>query len=70
MSNKLYNDIAGGMPQNNMMNLLNQYRQFRANFRGDPKAEVEKLVSSGRISQQQINQAMQMAQQIQRLMMK
>ena len=68
--NPLYNDLGGGMPQNNMMSLLNQYRQFRANFRGDPKAEVEKLVSSGRISQQQINQAMQMAQQIQRLMMK
>lgn len=68
--NPLYNDLVGGMPQNNMMSLLNQYRQFRANFRGDPKAEVEKLVSSGRISQQQINQAMQMAQQIQRLMMK
>lgn len=65
MSNPLYDALGG---QNGMMNMLNQYKQFRANFKGDPQAEVQKLLNSGRISQQQYNSAVQMAQQIQRMM--
>lgn len=65
MANPLYDALGG---QNVMMNMLNQYKQFRANFHGDPQAEVQKLLNSGRISQQQYNSAVQMAQQIQRMM--
>ncbi len=50
----------------NPMQLLQQFNQFRQNFQGDPKAEVEKLLQSGQLNQQQLNQLQQMAQMFQR----
>ena len=49
----------------NPMQMIQQFNQFRANFTGDPKAEVEKLVASGKMSQQQLNQLQTMATQFQ-----
>ncbi len=50
----------------NPMQMLQQFNQFRQNFQGDPKAEVEKLLQSGQLNQQQLNQLQQMAQVFQR----
>ena len=56
MSNPLFNTLGGGMPQGNgPMHMIQQFMQFKQNFKGDPKAEVEKMLQSGRISQQQLN---------------
>ena len=52
----------------NPMQMIQQFNQFRANYTGDPKAEVEKLVATGRISQQQLNQLQTMATQFQAMM--
>ena len=41
---------------------------FKENFKGDPKAEVQKMLQSGQISQQQLNQVQQMAGQFQNLL--
>lgn len=49
----------------NPMQMIQQFNQFKANFTGDPKAEVEKLVASGKMSQQQLNQLQTMATQFQ-----
>ena len=49
----------------NPMQMLQQFNQFKNSFTGDPKAEVEKLVASGRMSQQQLNQLQIMATQFQ-----
>ena len=48
--------------------LLQRFQQFRQTFRGDPQQKVQELLNSGRVSQQQYNNAVQMAQQLQRLM--
>ncbi len=48
--------------------MVQQFQKFRQSFQGDPKAEVEKLVQSGRISQQQLNQLQQAATQFQQLL--
>lgn len=54
MSNPLFNVLGGGMPQGNgPMQMIQQFIQFKQNFKGDPKAEVEKMLQSGKISQQQ-----------------
>nr|DAN00257.1 MAG TPA: Protein of unknown function (DUF2680) [Caudoviricetes sp.] len=64
MSNPLFNVLGGGMPQGNgPMQMIQQFMQFKQNFKGDPKAEVEKMLQSGKISQQQLNQVQQMAGQ-------
>ena len=69
MSNPLFNVLGGGMPQGNgPMQMIQQFMQFKQNFNGDPKAEVEKMLRSGRISQQQLNQVQQMAGQFQNLL--
>ena len=69
MSNPLFNALGGGMPQGNgSMQMIQQYMQFKQNFKGDPTAEVEKMLQSGRISQQQLNQVQQMAGQFQHML--
>lgn len=52
----------------NPMQMIQQFNQFKNSFSGDPKAEVEKLVASGRISQQQLNQLQNMATQFQKML--
>ena len=69
MSNPLFNALGGGMPQGNgQMQMIQQFMQFKQNFKGDPKAEVEKMLQSGKISQQQLNQVQQMAGQFQHML--
>lgn len=60
--NPLYNEI-----QNKNGNMLQRFQQFRQNFKGDPQQQVQQLLNSGRVSQSQYNQAVQMAQQFQRM---
>ena len=65
MNNPFFSALGGG---NGFMQMLQQFQQFKANFHGDPKAEVEKLLQSGRLNQRQLNQLQQMAKQFQSLM--
>ncbi len=60
--NPLYNDM-----QSNQGGMLQRFQQFRQNFRGNPQEQVKQLLNSGKVSQQQYNQAVQMAQQFQRM---
>ena len=69
MSNPLFNTLGGGMPQGNgPMQMIQQFMQFKQNYKGNPKEEVQKMLQSGRISQQQLNQVQQMAGQFQNLL--
>ena len=62
MSNPLYGSMQ---PQNNM---LQRFQQFQKMFKGDPKEQVQQLLNSGRVSQSQYNQAVQMANQLQKML--
>lgn len=55
-------------PFGNLQQMMQQFNQFRQTFQGDPKQTVMNMVNSGRISQQQLNQAQQMARQFQQMM--
>lgn len=69
MSNPLFNALGGGMPQGNgTMQMMQQFMQFKQNYKGNPKEEVQKMLQSGKISQQQLNQVQQMAGQFQNLL--
>lgn len=70
MSNPLFSMFGGmnQMPNNNMMNLVQQFMQFKQNFNGDPKQQIQNLLNSGKVTQEQYNRAVQMAQQLQRMM--
>ena len=64
MPNQLFNALGGNMiPGNNM---FLQFQQFRHRMQGvNPHEEINRLLQSGAISQQELNQAQQMAQQFQ-----
>lgn len=61
--NPLYSQMNQGQPSGIMQRL----EQFRQQFTGDPRQQIQQLLSSGRVSQAQYNQAYQMAQQLQRM---
>ena len=64
MSNPIFDAIGGNMMQGN--NILTQFQQFRKQMQGkNPHEEINRLLQSGAISQQELNQAQQMAQQFQ-----
>lgn len=67
MSNPLF-QAGYGMPQNNVVSMMQKLNQFRQSLQGDPRQQVQQLLNSGRVTQQQYNQAVQTAQQIQRMM--
>lgn len=48
--------------------MLQRFLQFRQNFQGDPRAQIQQMLNSGQISQQQYNNAVQMAQQLQQML--
>ena len=71
MANPLFQALGGGQmpgPMGQVQNMVQQFRQFQQTFQGDPKAEVGKLVQSGKISQQQLNQLQQVAGQFRQLL--
>jgi hypothetical protein len=65
MNNPFFGALGGG---NGFIQMMQQFQQFKANFHGDPKAEVEKLLQSGKLNQQQLNQLQQMAKQFKQLL--
>ncbi len=69
MANPLFNQLGGAQPQNDggFGAMLAQFNQFRQQFQGDPKAEIQKMLQSGQITQAQLDQAQQMASQFIRL---
>lgn len=61
MNNSLYNSFGA---QNNISQIVNDFNNFKNNFKGDPRAEVEKMMRSGQLSQEQFNQYAQMANEL------
>ena len=60
MPNALFNAL--GNPQNNM---VQQFTQFMQTMRGkDPNQMINELISSGRVSQEQLNQVQNQARQM------
>lgn len=65
MSNPLFNQLN----QNSPMSMVQQFNQFRQQMKGvNPQNMVMDMLRSGKINQQQLNQAQQMAQQMQYLL--
>ena len=58
------NPLFGMMNQNGLMQ---RFQQFQQMFRGDPRQQIQEMLRSGKISQGQYNQAVQMAQQFSRI---
>ena len=64
MSNPLFQALGGQQP-----NMMGDFQRFMQQMKGvNPYQEINRMLQSGQISQQQLNQAQQMAQQMQGMM--
>lgn len=72
MANQLFNMLGNKStlptPFSNMQNLVQRLNQFRQSFKGDPKEQVQQLLNSGQMTQEQYNQLSQAATQIQNML--
>ena len=66
MSNSLFNQF--GRQNNPFEQLAQQARDFRKQFSGNPRQEVERLLQTGAMSQQDFNRYSQIAQQVAQFM--
>lgn len=48
---------------NNMVNMIRQFNEFKRTFQGNPKEKVQELLNTGKMSQSQFNQLQEMAKQ-------
>ena len=58
------NPLYGQMNQNP---IIQRFQQFQKMFKGNPQEQVQQLLNSGRVSQDQYNRAVQMANQLSRM---
>lgn len=74
MSNPLFSALGGGQqPQlpaqlGNFQQLTQKFQQFRANYQGNPQQEVQRMLQSGQLSQQQLDQVQGLAHQFMQLL--
>lgn len=61
MANPLYNQFP---PQNDINNIIREAQNFKNQFKGDARAEVQKMLNNGTMSQAQFNKLMPIAQRI------
>lgn len=62
MPNPLFNAMAN--QSNPMADIIRQAKDFRKQFTGNPRQEVERLLQTGAMSQSDFNRFSQIAQQV------
>lgn len=71
MSNPIFQAMGGnmgGMAGGGPFAMIQQFIQFANGFKGNPQEEVQKLLNSGQMSQEQLNVLQQQATQFQQLL--
>ena len=67
MANPLV-DALGNSQFGNMAGMVQQFNQFKKTFQGNPQQQVQELLNSGKITQDQYNQAVQQAKALQKML--
>lgn len=62
--NPIYQQMTG----QSVPNVVQRFQQFRQMFTGDPRQQVQRLLDSGKVTQTQYNQAVQMANQFRQML--
>lgn len=55
------------MNPNNINMLMQRLNNLKQSFHGDPNQKIQELLNSGKVSQQQYDQAVKQAQQIRKM---
>ena len=61
MANPIFQQLGNKTPNNPM---LQQFLQFRKNFNGNPQQIIQNMLNSGKITQAQVNECAQKANQL------
>lgn len=61
------NPLYDMMKNNGLPPIVQQFMQFKQNYNGDARAQIQQMLSSGKISQADYDKAVQMAQQLQQM---
>ncbi len=67
MSNPLFDALGSGQ-FGNATELIQRFQQFKQTFQGNPQQQVQQLLNSGKITQQQYDQAVQQAKAFQKML--
>ena len=67
MANPIFN-MFGSSQFGNMAGMIQQFEQFKRQFQGDPKMQVQQMLNSGKVTQDQYNKAVQIANAMQQMM--
>lgn len=69
-ASSLFNMFGQQMPPMNggFANMMSQFQKFKQNYSGNPKEQVQQLLDSGQMTQEQFNQLSNMATQFQQMM--
>lgn len=66
MSNPFFGAMSVGQAQGEQTNMMCAFKEFMQQNQGkNPDEMIQKMLSSGKLNQQQLNQVQQMAQQMQ-----
>lgn len=63
-NNPLFKAMGGNQPPANSPNMIQQIMQFKNSIQGDPKQQVQALLNSGKMTQDQFNQLSATAKQL------
>ena len=55
-------------PFQQMQNMMQSFQRFKQGFSGNANQQIQQMLNSGKVNQSQYNQAVQMAQQFQRML--
>lgn len=64
----LFNMFGNRQQGNGVLGMIQQFNQFKNSFNGDARQQVQQMLDSGQISQQQFNQLSKAATQFQQMM--
>lgn len=65
--NPLFRQLNQG--QNNSGNdIVSRFNQFRQSFKGNPQEQIQQMLNSGRVTQDQYNRAVQQANQLAKIL--
>lgn len=62
------NNPFSGMMGNPFQMMMQKFMQFRQGFQGNPQEQIQQILNSEKVNQQQYQQAVQMAQQFRQML--
>lgn len=64
MANPILKAMGYGVQTQQSNNIVEEFKKFRSNFKGDPNEVLNNMLKSGDVTQEQVNKAREIAELI------